>query len=123
VVLELGGTRYGCAVQRVDDRVYVDSALESSAFTIVDPFPPVEADRAGGSLTSPLPGVVVAVSASVGEHVAAGEPLVVLEAMKMEHTVVAPHDGTVVEVKVAVGEQVETGAVLVVLDADAGVTA
>jgi biotin carboxyl carrier protein len=49
------------------------------------------------------------VKASVGQQVAAGEPLGVLEAMKMEHTLTAPCDGRVTEVGAAVGEQVPLG--------------
>ncbi len=43
---------------------------------------------------------------------AAGQVLVVIEAMKMEHQVVAPDDGHVAEVMVAPGDQVEAGQVL-----------
>ncbi len=48
------------------------------------------ASAASGGLTTPLPGVVVAVPVSVGQQVAAGEVLMVIEAMKMEHTITAP---------------------------------
>ncbi len=55
---------------------------------------------------------------SEGEVVAAGQLVVVLEAMKMEHAVQATSAGTVTEVTVAEGDQVETGRVLVVVEAD-----
>ncbi|GAA1124810.1 acetyl-CoA carboxylase biotin carboxylase subunit [Microbacterium natoriense] len=54
---------------------------------------------------APMPGSVVAVHVADGEHVAAGTPLLSIEAMKMEHPVLAPHDGTV-HLLVAVGDQV-----------------
>lgn len=54
---------------------------------------------------APMPGSVVAVHVADGDVVAAGEPLVAIEAMKMEHQVLAPHDG-VVRLLVAVGDQV-----------------
>jgi len=60
----------------------------------------------GGPVTSPMPGTVLVVKASVGDAVAAGAPLVVVEAMKMEHTVTAPVDGIVTELPVRVGQQV-----------------
>ena len=41
----------------------------------------------GGGVSSPMPGRVLAVTCAVGDHVAAGAVLVVLEAMKMEHPV------------------------------------
>jgi propionyl-CoA carboxylase alpha chain len=118
VELEIDGTRYGCDVHLVDDRVHVDSALGSSTYVIVDPFPVPGHDAAGGSLVSPMPGVVVAIAATAGEHVEAGEPLVTLEAMKMEHSIQAPTPGVVVEVCTTVGAQVERGTLLVVLEPD-----
>jgi acetyl-CoA/propionyl-CoA carboxylase biotin carboxyl carrier protein len=54
---------------------------------------------------APMPGSVVAVLVAEGATVAAGTPLVAIEAMKMEHPVLAPHDG-VVHLMVAVGDQV-----------------
>jgi acetyl/propionyl-CoA carboxylase alpha subunit len=69
------------------------------------------AEGAGGAvLTAPMPGRVLAVRATAGGHVHAGEPVVIIEAMKMEHAVVAPMDGTVVRVEVGEGDQVERGA-------------
>ena len=61
---------------------------------------------AGGTLTTPLPGVVVSVPVSVGQKVAAGEVLMVIEAMKMEHTITAPYAGTVGMIHFARGERV-----------------
>ncbi|MDM7856277.1 ATP-binding protein [Cellulomonas alba] len=59
------------------------------------------ADRTGGpraadpTVRSPMPGVVVTVDVATGDLVAAGQPLVTIEAMKMEHRLVAPQDGVV----------------------------
>ena len=82
------------------------------------------ADRAAGRLSSgacvaPLPGTVVRVNVEVGDVVAAGDPLVVLESMKMEHVVKAGADAVVDEVRAAAGGSVALGEVLVVLKEDA----
>ncbi|MGH8982198.1 MAG: acetyl/propionyl/methylcrotonyl-CoA carboxylase subunit alpha [Acidimicrobiales bacterium] len=61
---------------------------------------------AGGPVTSPMPGVVVAVHVGVGDEVHAGQQLVAVEAMKMEHAVVAPVDGVVTELLVRQGQSV-----------------
>nr|WP_243653612.1 carboxyl transferase domain-containing protein [Pseudonocardia endophytica] len=61
-------------------------------------------------------GTVVSVDVSVGDKVAAGAALVVLEAMKMEHVVAAPSSGTVTEIVVTPAETVDAGGVLLVLD-------
>ncbi|AYJ32985.1 acetyl/propionyl-CoA carboxylase subunit alpha [Corynebacterium xerosis] len=65
-------------------------------------------DGAGdGTLTSPMPGTVIALSAAEGDRVEAGAPVLVVEAMKMEHTLRAPTAG-VVEYHVTAGAQVST---------------
>lgn len=56
-------------------------------------------------IRSPMPGSVIAVPVAAGATVAAGAPVVVVEAMKMEHTLTAPVAG-VVEVLVEPGAQV-----------------
>jgi biotin carboxyl carrier protein len=55
------------------------------------------------------------VPAEVGQSVAEGDTLVILESMKMEIPVVAPVAGTVAEVRVAPNDQVQEGDVVVVL--------
>jgi len=70
------------------------------------------AELAGGRLTAPMPGKVVAVLIVRGQRVRQGEALIIMEAMKMEHTIAAPHDGTVEDILYAVGDQVADGAPL-----------
>jgi propionyl-CoA carboxylase alpha chain len=76
---------------------------------------PDEAGRAG-SLVAPMPGSVLRLLVAPGDTVAAGQPMLAMEAMKMEHQVVAPLSGTVAEILVAVGQQLDTGQVLVRID-------
>ncbi len=59
---------------------------------------------------------VIAVTVTVGERVAVGDTLVLLESMKMEIPVLAEHPGTVSAVKVATGDVVQEGDILVALD-------
>jgi biotin carboxyl carrier protein len=68
-----------------------------------------------GDVRAPMPGRVVAVHAQIGDEVAAGAPLVVVEAMKMQNELLAPRAGTVLRVHVAAGDTVERGAILVEL--------
>ncbi|MGY1695301.1 carboxyl transferase domain-containing protein [Geodermatophilus sp. SYSU D00814] len=63
-------------------------------------------------VTAPLSGAVVEVAAADGDAVAAGAPLLVLEAMKMEHVVVAPAGGVLTGLAVRVGDVLTAGAVL-----------
>lgn len=60
------------------------------------------------------------ISVTPGRRIAAGQPLIVLEAMKMESAVLAPADGVVERVLVGPGDQVEAGVPLVVLRSDCG---
>ncbi|TNC22733.1 ATP-binding protein [Amycolatopsis alkalitolerans] len=73
----------------------------------------------GGPVVSPMPGTVLVVKVSPDERVAAGTPLVVVEAMKMEHTVVAPVDGVVSELRVQAGQQVALDETLAVVTPEA----
>ena len=70
----------------------------------------------GGVLRSPAPALVVATPAAVGDEVAAGAPVLVLESMKMETVLNAPFAGRIRELLVSTGSQVETGAPLVRLE-------
>jgi 3-methylcrotonyl-CoA carboxylase alpha subunit len=74
------------------------------------------AHRPAGSLSTTLPGTVVSVQVKPGDRVAAGQPLLVIEAMKMEHTLRAPRDGTVKTVKVRVGDRVDESSALLELE-------
>ena len=78
---------------------------------------PAAAAPAGGhSIKTPLPGVIIDVKVNVGDTVAKGQTVVVLEAMKMENNINADRDGKVVAIQVAKGDTVADGAVLVVLE-------
>jgi pyruvate carboxylase len=57
---------------------------------------------------APIPGLVTAMSASVGTKVSKGDKLFTLEAMKMQTTIYAPDDGVIGEILVQVGETVES---------------
>jgi len=71
---------------------------------------------AGGPVRSPMPGVVLAVKVAAGERVAAGQALVIVEAMKMEHTLTAPVGGVVTELPARPGAQVRVDEVLAVVE-------
>ncbi|MGQ4515569.1 acetyl-CoA carboxylase biotin carboxylase subunit [Streptomyces sp. DW26H14] len=73
------------------------------------------AAAAGGSLTAPMPGTVTVVKVATGDTVAAGQSLLVVEAMKMEHVISAPYAGTVTELDVRPGSTVAMDQVLAVV--------
>jgi acetyl/propionyl-CoA carboxylase alpha subunit len=120
VDLELEGVRRCCAVHRVGERVFVDSALGASELRALPRFAEPEAELAAGSLVAPMPGLVKQVLVAVGDRVERGAPLLVLEAMKMEQVIRAPCRGRVAALSARAGQQVEAGLVLAVIDEEGG---
>jgi biotin carboxyl carrier protein len=64
------------------------------------------------SVTAPIPGKVVRLLVALNAEVAAGQPLLVIEAMKMQNELRAPKSGRVTSLPVREGETVAAGAVL-----------
>lgn len=77
--------------------------------------PAPAATGAGKAVTSPLPGVIIAIKVNVGDVVKAGQEVAVLEAMKMENSIEATHDGTVTAINVSKGDSVLEGAPVVTI--------
>jgi 3-methylcrotonyl-CoA carboxylase alpha subunit len=68
------------------------------------------------SLMAPMPATVTRINVAVGDAVARGDTLLVLEAMKMELPVRAPSDGTISSIACREGELVQPGVPLIELD-------
>ncbi|WP_446665293.1 acetyl/propionyl/methylcrotonyl-CoA carboxylase subunit alpha [Flexivirga sp. B27] len=66
----------------------------------------------GDALTAPMQGTIVKIVVAEGDQVAAGDTVVVLEAMKMEQPIAAHRSGTVASIGASVGDMVPAGAVL-----------
>src|SRR4051812_39982435 len=69
----------------------------------------------GESLRAPIAGKVVKVLVAVGDQVAAGTAVIVLEAMKMENELIAERGGTVAQITKSAGQAVDTGDLLIEL--------
>ncbi len=112
------GVRIAFEIHHVAGEVYVDSVRGSSRFLRAARFP-IAAERISrGAMVARTPGNVVAVLVSVGDTVAAGETIMVIEAMKMEQSVIAPFSGLVSAVHHGVGDQVEAGTILAEIDGE-----
>ena len=70
-----------------------------------------------GKIAVPMQGTIVKINVEVGQSVAAGDAVVVLEAMKMENNVAADIDGTVTAINVEAGQSVAAGEVVIVIEA------
>jgi pyruvate carboxylase subunit B len=117
----VGAASYEVFVERCEDVCFVTIEGHRYQVQVEDE----RALRAGGrvravleepgeaELTSPMPGMVVAVLVEEGQNVRTGEGLLILEAMKMENEIRAPRNGVVEAVKVAPGQRVSQDDVLV----------
>ena len=76
---------------------------------------PAAAPAGGNVVSAPLNGKITQVLVKAGDQVAAGDTVVMLEAMKMENSITAETAGTVKSVLVNVGDQVDGGQALVEL--------
>jgi len=76
---------------------------------------PAATPTGGNVVTAPLNGKITQVLVKAGDQVAAGDTVVMLEAMKMENSITAEAAGTVKAVLVNVGDQVDGGQALVEL--------
>ena len=75
------------------------------------PFTPVE-----GAVTSPMQGMVLNIKVQVGDKVAQGSTVAVLEAMKMENDIQAEKDGVVTQILVEKGDAVSAGDTIMVIE-------
>jgi propionyl-CoA carboxylase alpha chain len=116
VVLEHDGLRTTYDISVEDRTVYVDWAGGHASYRRVPRFTDPADAVASGSLLAPMPGTVIRVDVAEGDEVAAGQAVVVLEAMKMQHTVTAPHAGNVTTMSAQAGVQVAAGEVLAVVE-------
>ena len=111
----LNGRAYEVTVEELGPESPAASpAVSAPAPSPVSAPPPVGVGS-DTAVLAPLPGVVTEVRVAQGQTVAAGDVLLVLEAMKMDNDIPSPQAGTVREVRVDRGDQVAARQVLVVL--------
>lgn len=102
--LEIDGYKY--TVDAIDERTRAIRDMTAKAAGAAGPAP----------LKAPMPGLIVRVNVKVGDEVAAGQGMVVMEAMKMENELRATAAGVVKAVLIEPGKAVEKGAILVELE-------
>lgn len=93
-----------------------NSAMITPSTATPSPRIAAAAPSSGYSVKCPLPGTVLSVKVAAGDTIAAGQTLVVLEAMKMENNIDADRGGVVKQVLVQQGATVMEGDVLIVIE-------
>lgn len=89
------GELYQVKVQ--DERAFRLERMRSTGLTV----------NGEAMVTSPMPGIIIAVPVAVGDRVRHGDKVVILESMKMENELRAPCDGIVTHILIAAGASVE----------------
>lgn len=115
--LKIDGSQHEVAVRRHgEDGWWVSTSRFAGPVEVTDPLTHLAAQTRGGSggrrrqrINAYMPGRVVTLLVEEGQHVAAGQGVLVLEAMKMENEIRAEHEGTVTRVHVQPGQAVEMG--------------
>ena len=110
--LDASGKRWAlsAAGERLEAEVQDDRSKQIEALTGT-----ARKEAIGGVIRAPMPGLIVRVEVAVGQEVAAGTGVVVVEAMKMENELRAHGRGVVEQIHVSAGDRVEKGAPLVTL--------
>jgi biotin carboxyl carrier protein len=125
-LLLMDGRVYECRVEsnpKQRESFVVNSGNRLYEMTLVDPKRlrggvGSSADVGDGSaqIIAPMPGKIVRVLVEQGAQVAAGDGIIVVEAMKMQNEMKSPRAGTVTEIRAAAGETVNAGDVLAVIE-------
>ena len=122
----VNGTKYDVEIEggkaKPVSKPQVIAAPEATGLSVTPKTPiatkpaAVAAPASGYKVTCPLPGTILAVNVKEGDTVAAGQTLLVLEAMKMENNIDAERGGVVKQVLVQAGATVMEGDVLLVIE-------
>src|SRR5579872_4290342 len=112
----LDGVRHNFEISQHGDEYFIRSSLVQRTAHRLPRYPRPHGAHQHETANSPMPGQVLRILVAPGQHVKAGDPLVVLEAMKMEQTIKTTIQGVVQAVLVKSGEVVAPGQKLVELE-------
>jgi biotin carboxyl carrier protein len=113
--LLLGGKSYEVKQETVGAETNVVVGQERFSVSVRDPRSFHSRSRAGTAeqgvmkVKAPMPGKVVRILCGVGDHVEAGQSVIVIEAMKMQNELKAPKNGVVKKINIMVGAPVDAG--------------
>ncbi|NQT60722.1 MAG: biotin attachment protein [Bacteroidetes bacterium] len=118
----VNNTPYGVKIQGdiavvngVAYSINIKDGIDAAASQTLAAPAPVAAAGPGTDIKAPMPGLILRIVKQVGESVADGELVLVMEAMKMETEIFAPCAGTVTAINVSQGDQKTAGDILAVI--------
>jgi biotin carboxyl carrier protein len=116
VELELNGTPYTVTLDKEVTQTKTPKLVRPQAIPSTDTTQQTaKTAKKGGSINSPLPGVILDVFVKAGDKISMGQKVMLLEAMKMENNIESDKEGVVAEVKVSKGASVMEGDVLIIM--------
>jgi len=117
--LSVNGATHTVHFAQDDKKLFVHLGGRVWQLTAIDEFgdAQVGSEDSDGAMLAPMPGVVVEVSVAVGQRVAVGDNLMLIESMKLQSEIKAKIDGVVSRVSVSAGVSFERNAVLVEITA------
>ncbi len=119
--IEINGTKYVVEVDKDMQPVKTPKLVRSISVPSTDTHPAVaktsspSAPKGGGTIKSPLPGVILEMFVKTGDVVKIGQRLLVLEAMKMENNIEADKPGKIISIAKSKGDSVMEGDILIVI--------
>ena len=119
--LEVNGTPYEVTLDREIKQTKTPKLIRSESVPSTDSHPSIaktsnpSAPKGGGTIKSPLPGVILDIYIKEGDMVKTGQKLLTLEAMKMENNIESDKEGKVVSLKVSKGDNVMEGDILIII--------
>lgn len=110
--VKVNGTSYEVEVEEIS----APKDAQPSAVSAAPKTSPVQAPGEGQEVvTAPMPGNILSVNCSVGDTVAAGQVIAILEAMKMENEIMSPRDGKIIAMNVVKGSTVNSGDIICIV--------
>lgn len=119
--IEVNGTPYMIEIDKSIQTVKTPKLVRTPSVPSTDASPSVaktskpDEPKGGGTIKSPLPGVIIDVHVKEGDLVRLGQKLITLEAMKMENNINADKEGKVITISVGKGDAVLEGDLLITI--------
>ncbi len=120
--IEVNGIHYKVELEGVAPISKTPKFVQKPAIPSTDTHPSTaitnkpDSPKGGGTIKSPLPGVILDIFVKEGESVKMGQKLIMLEAMKMENNINADKEGVVQSIKVGKGDSVMEGDILIIIE-------